>query len=147
MKNNISLVKLATTAAVGIMAFALAASGAHAQVTFGIRLGQAPPPQRYEVRLPAPGPGFAWSEGYWEPFQGRYRWHNGNWLRPPMRAATTSIPTGIITPTAGTCTKATGHTKITTTTTGITARETVATTIAMTTGTTAAIPGKLLGLG
>lgn len=60
-----------------------------------------------------------------------------------MRAATTSIPTGIITPMAGTCTKATGHTKITTTTTGITARETVE----MTTGTTAAIPGKLLGLG
>ncbi len=87
MKNTFSLVKIAATAAAGIMAFTLAAPVAHAQVTFGIRLGQPPPPLRYEARPHAPGPGYVWSEGYWEPFQGRYRWDQGYWNRPPFEGA------------------------------------------------------------
>src|SRR6476660_9707268 len=43
------------------------ASLANAQVTFGIRIGQPPPPPRW-YRVPAqPGPGYEWIEGYWYP--------------------------------------------------------------------------------
>jgi hypothetical protein len=87
MKQYISMVKIAATAAAGVMAFALAAPPAQAQVSFGIRIGQPPPALRYEARPPIPGPGYAWVDGYWEPFQGRYRWHPGYWNRPPYEGA------------------------------------------------------------
>jgi len=80
---GVSLTKLAVCAAVVIMTFALAAPAAQAQISFGIHIGAPPPPLRYEVRPPMPGPGYAWSEGYYEPYQGRYRWHAGVWSRPP----------------------------------------------------------------
>ena len=83
---NISLTTLMTTAA-GVMAFALAAPPASAQVNFGVRIGEPPPPLRYEARPPIPGPGYAWVDGYYEPFEGHYRWHAGYWNRPPYAGA------------------------------------------------------------
>ena len=122
MTNKRTLVRLAATAAVGIIAFTLTAPAAQAQVSFGISIGQPPPPLRYEVPPPMPGPGFVWSEGYWEPFQGGIP---ASGTAHHTRALTTSTRTGTTTPTAGTCTKATGPTKTMTTTIGRTAAATI----------------------
>jgi hypothetical protein len=86
MKKSNSFSTIATMAAAGLMTFALAATPARAQVGF-VHIGQAPPPLRYEARPPMPGPGFAWIDGYWEPWQGRYRWHPGRWDRAPYEGA------------------------------------------------------------
>ncbi len=67
-----------------IVAIALTAP-AFAQVH--VYIGSAPPPIRYEARPAMPGAGFIWTEGYWEPYQGRYRWHSGVWTRPPYEGA------------------------------------------------------------
>jgi hypothetical protein len=75
------------SAAAGIMAVALAAVPASAQVSFGVRIGTPPPPLRYENRPPMPGPGFVWAEGYYEPYNGAYRWHPGYWNRAPYAGA------------------------------------------------------------
>lgn len=74
-------------AAAGLMAFALSAPAAHAQAGFGISIGSAPPPLRYEVRPNAPGAGYAWVDGFYEPYRGRYRWHPGYWNRAPYEGA------------------------------------------------------------
>jgi hypothetical protein len=63
-----------------------AASAAHAQVSFDIRIGPPPPPRVYRVP-PQPGPGFEWVEGYWYPQGSHYRWHDGYWTRPPFAGA------------------------------------------------------------
>jgi len=70
-----------------ISAFLLApAPAAHAQVSFGIRIGEPPAPRAY--RVPArPGPDYTWVEGYWYPSGSRYVWHNGYWTRPPYEGA------------------------------------------------------------
>jgi hypothetical protein len=62
------------------------ASAAHAQVSFGIRIGEPPAPRAYHV--PArPGPDYWWVEGYWYPQGSHYAWHNGYWTRPPYPGA------------------------------------------------------------
>lgn len=55
-------------------------------------VGTAPPPLRYERRGDAPGAGYAWVDGYWEPNGGRYRWVVGRWDRPPYEGAYWSHP-------------------------------------------------------
>ena len=67
-----------------VIAGALAAP-AMAQV--GIYIGRTPPPLRYEVPPPAPGPGYAWNEGYWNWGGGRYNWVGGRWAQPPYAGA------------------------------------------------------------
>jgi hypothetical protein len=62
------------------------ASMAQAQVSFGIRIGEPPPPRAYRVP-PAPGPDYIWVEGYQYPVNGRWVWHNGYWTRPPYEGA------------------------------------------------------------
>ena len=63
-----------------LLAFAPAA---HAQISFDFHIGTPPPaPRAYRVP-PQPGPEYIWVEGYWYPENGRYRWHNGYWTRPP----------------------------------------------------------------
>jgi hypothetical protein len=57
-------------------------STASAQISFGIRIGQPPPPRVYAV-APQPGPDFVWVEGYWYPEGRHYAWHDGYWTRPP----------------------------------------------------------------
>ena len=62
-----------------------AGSPAKAQVSFGVQIGQPPPPRAYRV-VPPPAPdGYEWVEGYWYPVRGRWVWHDGYWSRPPFR--------------------------------------------------------------
>lgn len=68
------------------------ASLANAQVTFGVRIGQAPPPPRW-YRVPAqPGPDYEWVEGYWYPQGRHYAWRDGYWTRPPYAGAYWEAP-------------------------------------------------------
>src|ERR1700674_5005512 len=62
------------------------ASAARAQISFGIHIGEPPPPRAYRVPL-RPGPDYVWVEGYWYPEGSRYRWHDGYWTRPPYDGA------------------------------------------------------------
>ena len=62
------------------------ASAAHAQVSFGIHIGEPPAPHAYRVS-PRPGPEYIWVEGYQYPDRGRYQWHDGYWTRPPYEGA------------------------------------------------------------
>ena len=63
---------------------------AFAQV--GIYIGHEPPPLRYEVRPVMPGPGYAWTDGYWNWSGARYVWVPGAWRRPPYANAYWSHP-------------------------------------------------------
>jgi hypothetical protein len=62
------------------------AAAANAQINFGIRIGEPPPPRAYRVP-PQPGPDYVWVEGYQYPQGGRYVWHDGYWTRPPYEGA------------------------------------------------------------
>jgi hypothetical protein len=62
------------------------AATANAQINFGIRIGEPPPPRAYRVP-PRPGPDYVWVEGYNYPQGGRYVWHDGYWTRPPYDGA------------------------------------------------------------
>jgi hypothetical protein len=77
--------KLLQTLAISTLLLAPAAT-AQAQVSFGIRIGEPPPPRVYRVP-PQPGPDYVWVEGYQYPQGGRYVWHNGYWTRPPYEGA------------------------------------------------------------
>ena len=63
------------------------ASALTAPAFAGVYIGVAPPPLRYEVRPPMPGPGYAWVYGYWFWSGGRYEWRHGVWQRPPYAGA------------------------------------------------------------
>jgi hypothetical protein len=62
------------------------ASAAHAQISFGIHIGEPPAPRAYRVP-PRPGPDYVWIEGYQYPVNGHYVWHDGYWTRPPYEGA------------------------------------------------------------
>lgn len=62
------------------------ASPAHAQVSFGIRIGPPPAPRGYRVP-PQPSPNHEWVEGHWSPQGSHYRWHDGRWAQPPRQGA------------------------------------------------------------
>ncbi len=47
----------------------------------------APPPPRYAVIGRAPGPGWVWTDGYWDRRGGGWFWVEGRWMRPPRPAA------------------------------------------------------------
>lgn len=82
--------KILKTLALSVLLLA-PSSLAHAQVSFGIRIGEPPPPRYY--RVPArPGPGYEWVEGYWYPNRGRWVWHDGYWTLPPYEGAYWSAP-------------------------------------------------------
>ncbi len=86
-KKHIPLVRLYAITAAFVMGLVFAAQPAHGQITFGVRIGAPPPPLRYEARPPAPGPGFVWVDGYYEPYNNNYRWHPGYWNRAPYEGA------------------------------------------------------------
>ena len=46
-----------------------------------------PPPPRYGLMGYAPGPGYVWTDGYWDLRGGRWFWVGGAWLRPPRARA------------------------------------------------------------
>jgi hypothetical protein len=63
--------------------FLLAAAAASARVVVGI----APPPVIVETPVPAPGPGYVWTPGYYR-WDGRaYVWVPGGWVVAPFPAA------------------------------------------------------------
>lgn len=66
--------------ALGLLCGACAAPGAVV-----VRYG--PPPPRYAVVGVAPGPGYVWTEGFWDWRGGAYVWVPGRWLRPPRPRA------------------------------------------------------------
>ena len=68
---------LMSTLALGAMLSACAGSGAHM-----VRYGP-PPPPRYAVLGRAPGPGYMWTDGYWDRRGSQWVWIDGRWLRPP----------------------------------------------------------------
>jgi hypothetical protein len=47
----------------------------------------APPAPRYAVIGVAPGPGYVWTEGFYEYRGGGYAWAPGRWMRPPRAHA------------------------------------------------------------
>ena len=69
MRNLVKTVVLATV-------LLASAATVNAQVTFGVRVGQPPPPRAYRVP-PRPGADYVWVEGYQYPERGRYKWHEG----------------------------------------------------------------------
>ena len=77
--------KLLQTAALSALLLG-SASAVQAQVSFGIRIGQPPPPRAYRVPR-QPGPDYVWVEGYQYPQGSRYQWHDGYWTRPPYEGA------------------------------------------------------------
>lgn len=85
-RTTASCLKFATFALAAIFA-ARATPAAHAQAGFGVYIGRTPPPLRYERRPPPPSPGYAWVDGYYEPWHGGYRWHPGYWNQPPYAGA------------------------------------------------------------
>jgi hypothetical protein len=46
-----------------------------------------PPPPRYGVAGVAPGPGYVWTDGYWNWTGGNWAWVGGRWMRPPHPGA------------------------------------------------------------
>jgi hypothetical protein len=79
------MTKLIQTLAISGLLLA-SASGAQAQVSVGVRIGEPPPPRGYRVPR-QPGPDYIWVEGYYFPQGSRYVWHDGYWTRPPYEGA------------------------------------------------------------
>jgi hypothetical protein len=75
---------LRTAAILGLLV--APAATVHAQISFGIRIGEPPPPRAYRVP-PRPGPDYVWVEGYQYPEGGHYKWHDGYWTRAPYEGA------------------------------------------------------------
>jgi hypothetical protein len=74
------------TSAAFVALIVASSAAANAQVSVGIQIGTPPPPHAY--RVPArPGPDYVWVEGYQYPVNGKYRWHDGYWTRPPYQGA------------------------------------------------------------
>lgn len=53
----------------------------------GYYVRMAPPAPRYGIVGNAPGPGYVWTDGYWDWRGGRWFWVGGTWRRPPRRGA------------------------------------------------------------
>jgi hypothetical protein len=52
----------------------------------------APPPPRYGVLGVAPGPGYVWTEGYWDQRGSNWIWVGGRWMHPPRPRAVWVAP-------------------------------------------------------
>ena len=68
---------VATVIAVGTILSGCAAHGSY-MVGYG-----SPPPPRYGVVGVAPGPGYVWTDGFWDWRGGNWYWVSGRWMRPP----------------------------------------------------------------
>ena len=51
-----------------------------------------PPPPRYAAVGVAPGPGYLWTDGWWDWRGGNWFWVQGRWVRPPHRRAVWVAP-------------------------------------------------------
>jgi WXXGXW repeat (2 copies) len=63
----------------------LAACGGYGGYGGGYYVRYAPPAPRYEAVGIAPGPGFVWTNGYWDWRGNNWYWVGGRWMRPPHR--------------------------------------------------------------
>jgi hypothetical protein len=61
-------------------------TGCAANGAYVVRYGP-PPPPRYGIVGVAPGPGYVWTEGYWDRRGDNWAWVGGAWLRPPRPRA------------------------------------------------------------
>jgi hypothetical protein len=59
---------------------------------YGYSYGYAPPPPRYAVVGVAPGPGYIWTNGYWDRDHDRWAWRDGRWAVPPRGRTTYVAP-------------------------------------------------------
>ena len=46
-----------------------------------------PPPPRYGMVDVAPGPGYVWTDGFWDWRGGNWSWVGGRWVHPPRPRA------------------------------------------------------------
>jgi hypothetical protein len=76
MSRKLTLLLLLT---LGLLALAACAGGYYVSMP--------PPPPRYGVIGVAPGPGYAWADGYWDWRGGAWGWNAGGWRRPPRAGA------------------------------------------------------------
>lgn len=53
----------------------------------GVVIGPPPPPPVYGAVGYAPGPGYIWTDGFYDLQGGRWVWVGGRWARPPYRGA------------------------------------------------------------
>ena len=74
--------KLLVTA---VLTFGAFLSACAVQGAYVVRYG--PPAPRYAVVGVAPGPGFVWTDGFWDWRGGSYVWVSGRWTRPPRPRA------------------------------------------------------------
>jgi hypothetical protein len=75
--------KILATAALGI-GLAVSAPTAFGRVDIGISVGTMPPPPRFVGPVGvAPGPGYVWTNGFWDWNGGRWVWVDGRWGSPP----------------------------------------------------------------
>lgn len=59
----------------------------------GYYVRTAPPAPRYYGAVGvAPGPGYVWTNGYWNYGSNRWNWVDGRWLRPPRGRSTWVSP-------------------------------------------------------
>lgn len=72
---------------IGLGALLTACAPAYVGVGFG-----PPPLPRYGVIGVAPGPGYVWTDGYWDWRGGGWAWAPGRWVRPPYRGARWAAP-------------------------------------------------------
>jgi hypothetical protein len=89
------MLKHATVTAILVSVLLGSASLVEAQVSWGvgIQIGAPPPPPAVIVAPPPPpAPAYVWVQGYWYPLNGRYRWHDGYWTRPPYEGAVWVAP-------------------------------------------------------
>lgn len=77
--------KIWTRAAVmmATVAVVVGISGCYARAGYGgVLVYQDPPPARVVVRPYAPGPGYAWVDGYWNWNGSGWVWADGHWTAP-----------------------------------------------------------------
>ena len=80
MNNIVRTTLLGAMLLIGASAFA-------EDFSIGIRIGAPPRPRVVKVVPRQPGPDYIWVQGYWYPVNGRYKWADGYWTRPPYAGA------------------------------------------------------------
>jgi hypothetical protein len=63
-----------------------------AEIGIGIQIGPPPAPRVVRVHPRAPGPDYAWIDGYWYAVGHSWKWHDGYWTRPPYAGAHWVVP-------------------------------------------------------
>lgn len=68
-----------------LLGAAIMAAGMLAGCSGGVYVVAAPPPPRYGAMGYAPGPGYVWTEGFYDLRGSSWVWVSGRWQRPPAR--------------------------------------------------------------